>query len=38
MLDVARYINEAHRDVEHLNVINNLQETILEWEHDPEMR
>uniref|UniRef100_A0AAR5Q3C8 Protein vav n=1 Tax=Dendroctonus ponderosae TaxID=77166 RepID=A0AAR5Q3C8_DENPD len=38
MLDVARYINEAHRDVEHLNVINNLQETILEWEHDPDMR
>lgn len=38
MLDVAGYINEAHRDVEHLNVINNLQDTIVEWEHEPEMR
>ncbi|XP_076259235.1 protein vav-like isoform X2 [Rhynchophorus ferrugineus] len=38
MLDVAGYINEAARDVEHLNVINNLQETIVEWDHNPDMK
>ncbi|CAG9766732.1 unnamed protein product [Ceutorhynchus assimilis] len=38
MLDVAGYINEAHRDVEHLNVINNLQDNIVDWEHEPEMK
>lgn len=32
MLDVAGYINEAAKDSEHLEVINNLQETITEWE------
>ncbi|KAJ8931541.1 hypothetical protein NQ314_015530 [Rhamnusium bicolor] len=31
MKDVAGYINEAARDSEHLEVINNLQETITEW-------
>ncbi|XP_066149563.1 protein vav isoform X2 [Euwallacea fornicatus] len=38
MLDVARYINEAHRDFERLNVINNLQDNIVEWEHEPDMK
>ncbi|XP_050296677.1 protein vav isoform X2 [Anthonomus grandis grandis] len=38
MKDVAAYINEANRDIEHLNVINNLQETIIEWDHDMDMR
>ncbi|KAL1517114.1 hypothetical protein ABEB36_000923 [Hypothenemus hampei] len=38
MLDVAGYINEVHRDVEHLNVINNLQENIVEWERDPDLK
>jgi guanine nucleotide exchange factor VAV len=31
MLDVAGFINEAARDSEHLAVINNLQENIVEW-------
>ncbi|XP_074029003.1 vav guanine nucleotide exchange factor isoform X2 [Leptinotarsa decemlineata] len=31
MLDVAGYINEAARDSDDLEVINNLQETITEW-------
>ncbi|XP_057659066.1 protein vav-like isoform X1 [Diorhabda carinulata] len=31
MLDVAGYINEVARDSEHLDVINNLQDTITEW-------
>ncbi|XP_030764508.1 protein vav-like isoform X1 [Sitophilus oryzae] len=38
MLDVAGYINESARDVEHLNVINNLQENIVEWDHDPYLK
>ncbi|XP_060526932.1 protein vav isoform X2 [Cylas formicarius] len=38
MLDVAGYINEAARDSEHLNVINNLQETIVEWQHDADLK
>lgn len=38
MLDVAGFINEAARDSEHLAVINNLQETILDWDHASEMR
>lgn len=32
MLDVAGYINEAAKDSEHLEVINNLQDTITECE------
>ncbi|CAG9856236.1 unnamed protein product [Phyllotreta striolata] len=32
MRDVAGYINEVARDSEHLDVINNLQETITEWD------
>lgn len=35
MLDVAGYINEAARDSEHLEVINNLQETITDWNLGP---
>lgn len=31
MLDVAGYINEVARDSEHIDVINNLQETITNW-------
>ncbi|RZC32347.1 SH2, SH3 1, C1 1 and/or PH domain containing protein, partial [Asbolus verrucosus] len=31
MLDVAGFINEAARDSEHLAVINNLQDNIVEW-------
>ncbi|KAL3276931.1 hypothetical protein HHI36_012296 [Cryptolaemus montrouzieri] len=31
MIDVAGYINEAARDKEHLDVISNLQENIIEW-------
>ncbi|CAG9770575.1 unnamed protein product [Ceutorhynchus assimilis] len=35
ILDIAGYINQAHRHVEHLNVINNLQDNIVDWEHEP---
>nr|CAI5840057.1 unnamed protein product [Callosobruchus analis] len=38
MLDVAGYINEAARDSEHLEVINNLQEAITEWNLSPNQR
>lgn len=31
MIDVAGYINEAARDKDHLDVIANLQENIIEW-------
>lgn len=31
MIDVCGYINEVARDSEHLDVINNLQETINGW-------
>lgn len=32
MLDVAGYINEADRDSEHIAVIKNLQDNIVEWQ------
>lgn len=38
MLDVAGYINEAARDSEHLDVINNLQETITDWNFSPNQK
>lgn len=38
MLDVAGYINEAARDSEHLEVINNLQETITDWNFSPNQK
>lgn len=38
MLDVAGYINETARDSEHLDVINNLQETITDWNFNPSQK
>ncbi|CAG9835875.1 unnamed protein product [Diabrotica balteata] len=38
MIDVAGYINEVARDSEHLEVINNLQETITEWNLAPNQK
>lgn len=38
MRDVAGYINEVARDSEHLDVINNLQETITEWNVHPNQK
>ncbi|XP_044262006.1 protein vav isoform X2 [Tribolium madens] len=38
MLDVAGFINEAARDSEHLAVIQNLQENIVEWYRSPDHR
>lgn len=32
MLDVAKYINEAARDSEHLAVIKKVHESIVEWD------
>lgn len=37
MLDVAGFINETARDVEHLNMISNLKKDIINWSHPIEL-